>query len=76
MSDGSIWIPIGVIVGVYILLLLIIHIGKLPYKMIFPAPPSNYTENFFREKLFYANVYKHDGNIGNNWIIVVNSIPQ
>lgn len=33
--------------------------------MIFPVPKSNYTENYFRDKLFYANIYKHDGNVGN-----------
>lgn len=46
---------------------------KVVDKIIFPAPPSAYSEETFGDKLQYAKLYKKNGLIGKNGVIVDNN---
>jgi hypothetical protein len=71
MSDWA--IAILVIFTIILFIGIALNYFKVVDKIIFPIPPSTYTEETFGDKLQYAKLYKRNGIIGKNGVIVDNN---
>ncbi|CAD8056509.1 unnamed protein product [Paramecium primaurelia] len=64
-SHIALIVVFSIFIGLYLIILTILHcFGKIN-NIIFPAPLPTYDEKYFEGKLYFANLYNQDGNLVN-----------
>ncbi|CAD8091011.1 unnamed protein product [Paramecium sonneborni] len=64
-SHMAIIIVFSILIGLYLLILMILHCFGKFNNIIFPAPAPMYQEKDFQDQLHYASIYNQDGNLVN-----------